>query len=481
MNKGLLTVSYHLFHFGWRAVLGVAFVFFSAGCRSEGLVFTLTPTASAQPFSSPSASPYVPLSISTTTSVDPPRITLTPSPLPRTATPTPNRLLLLPDSEVVYSPSAVDFDIEAYLSQANGYLKDYREYLKSTGWTSAAQIIHRVALENSINPRLLLALLEYHSGCVYGMPSPDVQTDYLLGNTDFRRQGLFRQLSWASARLNAGYYGWRGGTLHTLTLNENLEIPLLAELNAGSVALQHFYAFYGDEYIFHRALDFQTGLPAVYRRMFGDPWSQAALVEPLVPPGLTQPALILPFEPGRMWAFTSGPHVAWETEGALAALDFAPATYESGCVETDAWVTAMADGLIVRSSFGVVVLDLAAEDGTPSDGYEQTGWSILYMHVAEADRIALGSLVKVGERLGKPSCEGGRATGTHIHIARKYNGEWILADGAIPFDLEGWIAHAGTKPYEGTLTRHGIKVVAHPYGSYETKIFRPLPTPTPAP
>jgi hypothetical protein len=57
----------------------------------------------------------------------------------------------------------------------------------------------------------------------------------------------------------------------------------------------------------------------------------------------------------------------------------------------------------------------------------------------------------------------------------------VLADGSIPFNLEGWIVHAGAKPYEGTLTRNGIKVVAHPYGSYETKIFRPLPTPTLSP
>ena len=51
-------------------------------------------------------------------------------------------------------------------------------------------------------------------------------------------------------------------------------------------------------------------------------------------------------------------------------------------------------------------------------------------------------------------------TGTHVHIARKYNGEWILADGALAFNLEGWIAHNGTQAYQGTLTRGAETVTA---------------------
>jgi hypothetical protein len=45
-------------------------------------------------------------------------------------------------------------------------------------------------------------------------------------------------------------------------------------------------------------------------------------------------------------------------------------------------------------------------------------------------------------------------------VARKYNGEWIPADSAIPFTLEGWVAHNGDEPYNGTLTRNNDTVVA---------------------
>ena len=88
--------------------------------------------------------------------------------IPRRLANTTSHQRLLPDSELVYSPSATDFDVAAYINAAGGYLSTYSEWLQSTKTTSGAQVIQRVALENSINPRLLLALIEYQSGWVYG-------------------------------------------------------------------------------------------------------------------------------------------------------------------------------------------------------------------------------------------------------------------------------------------------------------------------
>lgn len=384
--------------------------------------------------------------------------------------------VILPDSEVIFSPSAIDFDVQAYLDQTAGFLKGHREYLKSTAWTSAADIIQRVALENSINPRLLLTLLEMHCGCVSGDLRQGVPVDSLLGNLDFRHQGLFRQLSWAASRLSAAYYGWKTEQIAEIVLQDGSVILLDSDWNAGSVAVLYFFAFY-DAQTSRHALNPEEGLSATQRRLFGDFEGRAAAVEPLLPPGLRQPPFILPFEVGRMWAFTSGPHVVWETEGALAALDFAPATYDHGCVPTDAWITAVADGLVVRSAFGAVVLDLDDPTGKPADGYEQSGWAVLYLHIAEKGRVPVGVRLKAGERIGQPSCEGGRSTGTHVHIARKYNGEWIPAAGEIPFELDGWIAQAGERPYEGSLVKDGQVVIARPYGSYVTKIAQATFTP----
>ncbi len=406
-----------------------------------------------------------------------------PDPVPETSFFPPNQLLLiprrlsnttssqhlLPDSEVVYSPSTTDFDIRAFVSQSGGYLSRYTEYLKSTGTTSGADVVARVALENSINPRLLLSLLEYESGWVYGQPATLAQSEYPMGFVDLDKRGLYKQLDWAVRQISNGYYGWREGLLTEITFSDGVTARLAPDLNAGTVALQYYFAKLYDTRGWLKAIDPKEGLPMLHERMFGSPWVRALNVEPLYPSGITQPELILPFQANRVWSFSGGPHGAWEDHGARAALDFAPGSVESGCVKSDAWAVASASGLVARSGRGLVVLDL---DG---DGYEQTGWVLLYLHVETEGRIAENTWVETGDRIGHPSCEGGQATGTHIHIARKYNGEWIPADGPIPFNLSGWIAHAGQKVYEGTLTRDGATVYSSVFGSYESRIWREAP------
>jgi murein DD-endopeptidase MepM/ murein hydrolase activator NlpD len=403
-----------------------------------------------------------------------------PDPLPARSLLPPNQLLiiprtpanttashrLMPDSEVVYSPSATDFDVSAFVREAGGYLSRYQEYLKTTGTTSGADIVHRVAIENSINPRLLLALLEYQSGWVYGEPENLAQKEYPMGHIDLDAHGLYQQLVWAVRNLSVGYYGWREGLLTDIEFPDGVTARLAPDLNSGTVALQYYFAQLYDTQTWVSALDMTQGFPALYKRMHGDPWLRALTFEPLYPPGLTQPDLILPFMIGQVWSFSGGPHGAWEQDGARAALDFAPASMESGCVKSDAWVVAAASGLIVRSGHGIVVLDL---DG---DGYEQTGWALLYLHLTSNGNTPVGRWVEKGDLLGHPSCEGGTATGTHIHIARKYNGEWFAADGPIPFNLGGWIAHAGKNPYEGNLTKDGEVIYASVYGAFESRIRR---------
>lgn len=90
----------------------------------------------------------------------------------------PAPMLDFPPSEVVYGPSQLDFDLATYLKQAGGALSRHREYLASSGWTSAADILQRVALENSINPRLLLGLLEYQCACVLGLEVKALESGY---------------------------------------------------------------------------------------------------------------------------------------------------------------------------------------------------------------------------------------------------------------------------------------------------------------
>lgn len=375
-------------------------------------------------------------------------------------------LPLIPDNEIVFSATSLDFDVSAYVKDAGGYLSTYREYLTTTGWTTGAGVIERSAFENSVNPRLLLALLDYESRWVRGTPENKFRTEYPLGYENFRNKGMFLQLSWGINQLSMGYYGWRTGTITELSFIDGAKLRLDPSLNAGTVALMYFFSRLHSLNEWLRIMDQTSGFASYYQNMFGDPWARADRVGALFPPSLTQPEMVLPFEVNSAWVYTGGPHSAWEHDGPLAALDFAPATQKTGCGTAPQWILASAPGLVVRSGHGIVVVDM---DG---DGLEQTGWNILYLHVANQERVAKGEWVEMNDVIGHASCEGGISTGTHVHFARKFNGEWMIADGPVPFVLSGWTAVAGDRPYQGKLVKGDRIITADVNGQSRALIYR---------
>jgi len=356
---------------------------------------------------------------------------------------------IIPDSRFINGPAQVGFDTSAFITGHAGWLASYSEYAFGDNHTGA-EIIDYVVLNFSVSPRLLLTLLEYQDGALSLPILPEESRQYPLGFRDWQHQGLYMQLVWAANLLNNAYYRYRVGELLEFDhLDGRQERPDPWQ-NAASVAIQYYFSRLIDGEQYDRAVA-QDGFGLTYTGLFGDPWQS---VEPHIGGSVLQPMLALPFQPGITWAYTGGPHTGYGTGEPLAALDFAPGAMSSGCVSTDEFATAVADGVIARSGDGAVVLDL---DG---DGDERTGWVVFYFHIETRDRVPVGTVVKVGDPIGHPSCEGGRTTGTHIHIARKYNGEWVPADSIIPFNLGGWVAHNGSYEYDGTLTRAGLTVIA---------------------
>ena len=357
---------------------------------------------------------------------------------------------ILPDSGLVYGPASILFDLNAYTSGGSGYLNAYRETVDGVE-LSGPGIVLQVAQQYSVDPRLLLAVLEYQGGWVRSGTTSGNAVTYPLGFVAPGYEGLFSQLSWAADQLNLGYYRWRSGWAGPFVFSDGRVVPAGTGINAGTAGVGQLFSQLASVEAW-RAVMAEDGFAGTYRDMFGDPFLTA--IEPLVPESPETPTMRLPFEDGTTWSFTGGPHSAWGTGAAWAAIDFAPPGFALGCVWSDAWVTAVADGPIVRSRFGEVVQDL---DG---DGNEQTGWVILYMHIHTTDRVASGQWLRAGDRIGHPSCEGGLSNGTHVHLARRYNGEWISADGDLPFLLDGWVSAGLGLEYDGTMTRGGTRLEA---------------------
>jgi LysM repeat protein len=356
---------------------------------------------------------------------------------------------IIPDSRFINGPAMLAFNSSQFVSQQPGWLNGYVEYAAGSNRTGA-EIVDYVAMKYSVSPTLLLALLDYQSGALTNPePDSDAQT-YPMGYHSAARKGLYRQLIWSANALNNGYYGFRTSHLLSIEYPDGRLERFDPWINAATAALHYFFNLLLPIDQYPVAIG-PEGLAKTYQDLFGDPWLDE---QPHLPGSLEQPAFNLPFLPGAAWAFTGGPHTGYGSGEPFAALDFAPPSDSPGCIPTSQWATAVAPGVIARSAFGEVILDL---DG---DGDERTGWTVFYMHTATEGRAAIGTQLNTGDPVGHPSCEGGTSTGTHIHIARKYNGEWILAEGVLAFNLEGWIAHNGSQAYLGTLTRGSSTVTA---------------------
>jgi len=316
---------------------------------------------------------------------------------------------------------------------------------------SGIEIVERVSLEYSVNPRLLLALLEYQSGWVTKKNPEEASRLHPMGYYDAWREGLYGQLAWASNLLNEGYYLWKINAITAWPLIDGSVLQVEPTINPGTAGVLNLMRYLKSGPEWERAIS-EEGIFATFFRFFGYPFSFA--YEPMIPQDLTQPNMQLPFETGLVWAFTGGPHGGWDTGSAWAAIDFAPPGEAMGCYPSEAWVAASAPGEIVYADHGMVIQDL---DG---DGRWQTGWSILYGHIATWERVEVGEVLDAGDRIGHPSCEGGFSTGTHLHLARRYNGEWIAVDADLPLILDGWISVGYGVEYDGYLVKGDSTVEA---------------------
>ena len=382
---------------------------------------------------------------------------------------------IIPDSRMVRAPGSRNFDIEAFIAQQPGYIRIATDEVASNtalgesriDVLSASQIIEQVSLEYSVDPRLLIAILEYRAGWLSNLDiSDDLITHPILPVEEtpgIDRSGLYRQLSWTANILNFGYYGWKTRGWITLEIGDGTRYLLADGLNAGTVSLQYLFSNYlnanSQQWQFDISPD---GFYRAYFAYFGNPFDNAT--EPLVPSNLQQPELTLPFSQGQTWFYTGGAHGGWGGGSAWSAIDFAPPDEnDTLCFISNYWARALTSGLIVRSDNGAVVLDL---DG---DGDESTGWTILYLHLAESGRVQVGTQVSTGDEIGRASCEGGFSTATHLHIARRYNGEWIPvdcqncgnSDFRPPFIMSSWrVISIQNQEYQGFLENNGERRTA---------------------
>lgn len=353
--------------------------------------------------------------------------------------------VLLPDSEVVYGPSTVDFEVAKFVEDQEGYLAEYQGYVDNELLDGAA-IVERVSQEFSVGPRLLLALLEHYGGWVTQATVTAEQLNAPLGPRNPRGGDLYHALTFTANRVNAGYYAYKRDGFWIFELPDGSQATTAQGINAGTVGVQNILAIHSDWEGWQHEMG-PEGFITTYQRLFGDPFEYD--FEPLIPINLTQPPLSLPWGKGQGFYFTAGPHAAYVDGSAWGAVDFGPPDVLGNCFYSAEPVRAAAAGVAVIARQGEVQVDL---DG---DGKLQTGWSLLYLHVAlDLDTpLQPGQRVEVGDVIGYASCEGGESNSSHLHFARRYNGEWMSAGGPVPMELSGWVVQPNLVPYDGVMVK----------------------------
>ena len=382
---------------------------------------------------------------------------------------------IVPDREIVDGPST--FNPETFLSDyPENLLTNYIEPTPTPYPTAepgdpvlpapvfnargGLEILNEVALENAVNPRILIALLEYQSKTITNDPPRRFLIENYIGALGWRTS-LDHQLSWAANTLNFGYYQWKNNRINQWILADDSVVAVDPSVNAGTAALQYLFSkLYGrEDWINAIGPD---GFRATFESLFGT-FSDAELS--LNDPPESEPESALPFRAEDEWFFSSGPHYGWASGSPWSAIDFVPGD-AIGCSASSYPVTAAADGLVVYSDAGLVVVDL------DMDGDARTGWTHLYLHVGSKDRVALNARVRQGDPIGYASCEGGFSSGTHLHFARRYNGQWIQIDGANPLVLSGFEAFSTGTVYDGYLVNGDQVVEAWYYQNDANRIDR---------
>ena len=362
--------------------------------------------------------------------------------------PLPSRLLQveLPNppvsnGEFVWGPNVGDFDIQAFLQNRDSPLAPY------------AQDVALWASYSSVNPRLLLAVLEFRYGLVTSLPDGAAKDEVfgMIGSTAVEMATAFYQhlYSWGERRPR-GQAAPSGAP--TVILKDGTAAEFAPDIPSGTYSLAVALAETTDAGGLVEALtpNSPNSFDRVYGAMFPQDDLRARSNE--ITPSSVPPSNLLqfPFPMQATWTY-GGPH-SWNGDSTppFSSLDF----FSRGS-------TCAAPAYLFA---------VAAADGTTSRPYGYTcwleidhggGWKTSYYHLRN---LTSGWFQVRNSPLGTIACEicaGGYATGPHVHFSLKYNGAYVSLEGV---QLTGWTVHVGSVAYtSGWIQRGGTSL--NPYST----------------
>jgi murein DD-endopeptidase MepM/ murein hydrolase activator NlpD len=414
------------------------------------LLLILVLVACSTPAPQPTATPTVAPAAEAPTRVPPtPGAALQPTRAPTataaptvepSATPVPRDPLFDP-ARLSYAHNFTTPQIQAFLEERGSGLARVRFQVGDRSHSFAETLVGLTSLY-SVNPRLMLALLELHAGLV-SAPAPSAeQLAWAMGyrGDGGGRRGLYSQVRWAARELR-----W---ATRDYSLRGDQPPPAISFADG---ARQEYGADVAlNRYVLARVLGPTTNAPGLgprmdalintYARLFEDP-RLAPEWPPLAEPFLTRP-MDRPF-PVTSFFDHDAPFLV--QNGSLRTFWGRSETDSSIAYDGHTgWDFAMAPpDRILAAAPGTIIFAGNSDDGCASPARavileHGNGYRTLYWHLSRVD-VELGQFVERGAPLGIAGSTG-CSTGPHLHFQVQYLGRDVDPFGWCGSDPDPWAA-----------------------------------------
>ncbi|RRR72620.1 MAG: peptidase M23 [Candidatus Viridilinea halotolerans] len=389
-----------------------------------------TPSASATPPPPPPATPV-------------PTPTLLPTP---TLAPTEAPVAPLPPDplfaaqRISYAHGVTPSDIQALLEARGSSLATARFTLGDRAH-SFTEVLITISSLYSLNPLLLLALIDLQSGLVSGGPASPEQLVWAMGyrGGDGARRGLYSQLRWGALELRFAVrdYALKGAAAPPpLVFADATRQPVSAEIAFSRYVLARVLAPTISPDLLGVRLD---GLINSYARLFGDPREIPSDWPPLAEPFLTRPMernfpVTSFFDHNTPFLRENGSVLTYwgraETDMAFAYDGHTGWDYGLGPPDR-----------ILAAAAGLVTFAGNSDDGcgTPARAViidHGNGYRTLYWHL-DSLAVSTGQEVERGAILGVAGATG-CSFGAHLHLQVQYLGRDVDPYGWCARDADPW-------------------------------------------
>jgi len=402
------------------------------------------------------------------TMIPPPTALVYPTALPTPVPPTPTappRPAGLPETLVAadrftFEPDYYAAEVQAFL-EARGSVLAQATFPLGAGEDTFAHALVGHCIRYSLNPKVLLALIEVESGLVRGGAAGETQ--WALGYRDAKWQGLELQLQWAAYTLADGFR--QAGAKETPLLTDGTLAPIPGEADAATQSILRLLSYTADAERFAvLRSDGPGSFVAAYQELFGE--------DPRLPLGdswepARRPFLQMPFLGAALvTSYFDHEYPTFRSNGTIL-----PYSGERGYQSYDGhdgWDYALAAGTPVQAAAagrvafagfldtlcatpaGLVVLDHGG-------GYRTLYWHLQTIAAPEGTAVAAGETIGT---VGSTGC----STGPHLHLSVEFLGR--------DTDPYGWC---------GSLDVPDDPWAAHPAGTKSLWLWQGFPSPCPLP